>query len=222
MTFPSGPYDQGFPEQPGFSQQPSFQVQPPIYSHQPGFGQQQPGWPQQPGYPGGAQPTPSRGPSGATAIIAGILALLGGLFGVLFGALSVAVMIGDSDFDAMGAVFSLFSITFGLVLFNGAILLWRHKMIGRWLIVGGCAVAILLGLLAFAELFIGISGAPTRDLGAYVMLAVLGFVFPILTLVLVLLQSTTRWVGATQDPQNTAPQVYSPFQGYPPHQGYQG
>lgn len=209
MTFPSGPGDQGFPEQPAFSQQPSFGVQPPIYSHQPG-------------YPASPQPTPPRGPSGATAIIAGILALLGGLFGVLFGALSVAVMVGDHEFDAMGVVFSLLSFAFGLVLFNGAILLWRRKMTGRWLIVGGCAVAILLGLLAFAELFTGISGAPTREAGAYVMLAVLGFIFPIATLVLVLLQSTTKWICATPRPQNPAPQGYSPFQGYPPHQGYQG
>ena len=222
MTFSSGPNDQGFPEQPGFSQQPSFGVQPPVFSHQPGFGQQPPGSPQQPSYLGGNQPTPPRGPSGATAIIAGILALLGGLFGILFGALSVAVMVGDHKFDAMGVVFSLFGIAFGLVLFSGAILLWRRKMTGRWFIVGGCAVAILLGLLAFAELFIGISGAPTREAGAYVMLAVVGFVFPIATLVLVLLQSTTKWISATQSPQNPAPQGYSPFQGFPPHQGYQG
>ena len=214
MTFSSGPNDQGFPEQPGFSQQPSFGVQPPVFSHQSGYGQ--------PGYPGSPQPTPPRGPSGATAIIAGILALLGGLFGILFGALSVAVMVGDHKFDAMGVVFSLFGIAFGLVLFSGAILLWRRKMTGRWFIVGGCAVAILLGLLAFAELFIGISGAPTREAGAYVMLAVVGFVFPIATLVLVLLQSTTKWISATQRPQNPAPQGYSPFQGFPPHQGYQG
>lgn len=213
MTFPSGPSG-GFPEQPGFSQQPSFGVQPPIFSHQPGYGQ--------PGDPGSPQPTPPRGPSGATAIIAGILALLGGLFGILFGALSVTVMVSDHKFDAIGVVFSLFGIAFGLVLFSGAILLWRRKVIGRWLIVGGCAVAILLGLLAFAELFIGISGAPTRDAGAYVMLAVLGFIFPIATLVLVLLQSTTKWILATQRPQDPASQGSSPFQGYPPHQGYQG
>ncbi|MGA5543262.1 hypothetical protein ACPCIR_15535 [Mycobacterium sp. NPDC051198] len=214
MTFPSGPNDQGFPEQPAFSQQPGFGVQPPIYSHQPGSGQ--------PGYPGSPQPTPPRGPSGATAIIAGILALLGGLFGVLFGGLFVAVMISDHDSDAIGVVFTLFSFAFGLVLFSGAILLWRRKMTGRWLIVGGCAGAILLGLLAFADFFIGISGAPTHDAGAYVMLAVLGFIFPIATLVLVLLQSTTKWICATPRPQSPAPPGYSPFQGYPPHQGYRG
>ncbi|MUM28612.1 hypothetical protein FZI88_21195 [Mycobacterium sp. CBMA295] len=123
----------------------------------------------------------------------------------------------------MGAVFGLFGVAFGLVLFNGAILLWRRKMIGRWLIVGGCAVAILLGLVAFAELLIGISGEPSHEPAAFGTLAVLGFVFPILTLVLALLPSTTNWICAKQNPQDpVAPQVYSPFQGYPPHQGYQG
>ncbi|MGW4098540.1 hypothetical protein [Mycobacterium sp. NPDC004974] len=209
MTFPNWPEGQGFPEQQNFSQQPSFQVQPPVYSNQAG-------------YPGGDS-TPPRNPSGATAITAGILALLGGLFGIFFGGVCVAVMIGDREFDAMGTVLGLFSIAFGLVLFSGAILLWRHKMIGRWLIVGGCAVAILLGLLSFAELLIGISGKPTHEPAAFAILAVLGFGFPLLTLVLVLLSSTTGWICATQSPQNPdAAQASSPFQGYPPYPGYQG
>ena len=221
MTFPSGPSGSGFPEQPDFSQQPSFGVQPPIFSHQPGFGHP-PEYPQQSGYPGSPQAAPPSGPSGATAITAAVLALLGGLFGVFFGAVGAAVMVSDGDFDAMGVVLIVFGIAFGLALFNGAVLLLRRRMIGRWLIVGGCAVAILLGLAVFADMLLGISGAPSHDPAAFGAIALPGFVFPIATTVLVLLPSTTSWIDAVQDSQNPAPQVHSPFQGYPPHQGYQG
>ena len=65
MTFPSGPNDQGFSEQPDFSQQPVFQTPPPVFSHQPGFGQ--------PSYPTAHQPVPPRAPSAATGIIAAVL-----------------------------------------------------------------------------------------------------------------------------------------------------
>ncbi|MGW4098542.1 hypothetical protein [Mycobacterium sp. NPDC004974] len=156
MTFPNGPFGQGFPDQPGYPPQPG-------YPQQPGFppmlGQpQQPGFPQQPGYPGGQPPyaLASGEPSGATGMIAATLAGLGGVLGVGAGAVAVfgLVAIGSLRHASGGTyalmvVSMLLSIIFGLTLLVGAVLLFQRKMIGRWLVVGGCAVAILGGLVSF-------------------------------------------------------------------------
>ncbi|MGV0810593.1 hypothetical protein ABQF34_01385 [Mycolicibacterium boenickei] len=197
MTFPSGPYPQGFPAQPGFSRQPGFGQQP---------GYPQPGWPQQLSYPGGPRPTPPpRGPSGATGIIAGILALLGGLVGVALPVLCGLIMWSDREFYGLGAAFGLAGFTFGLALLIGAVLLWRRRMIGRWLIVVGCTVAILAGVVPV------IMTIEERDLTSVLVYAVPLGVFPILTLVLTLLPSTAKWVRAKQNA--VAPQYYPSFPG---------
>lgn len=211
MTFPSGPYGQGFPEEPGFSQQPSFQVQPPIYSHQPGFGQQPPGWPQQPGYPGTNQPTPG-GPSRATAIIAGILALLGGLVGIILGSSGViAIFIsGQEERDARMYSLPLIGFGFGLLLAIGAISLFRRKVISRRLIVIGCAMVILFAITALADMVFGISRTPRRDFDSVDTFIIAGLFFPILTLVLTLVPSTTRWIEA--EPSPVAAQYHPPYQ----------
>lgn len=202
MTYPNGPYGQGFSGQPGYPQQPGFPQQPGWPQHQ--------GWPQQPGYPGG-YPLKPPGPSGATAIFAGILALPGGLVGLFYVVLSVFLMWSDHEFDPVSAVAGVAGAAVGLTLFVGAIALFRRKMIGRWLVVGGCAMAILFGIAALGETVIGFSGNPSREPAEIGMTILVGLVFPILTIVLAMLPSTARWIRAKQDV--VAPPYYSPYPG---------
>ncbi|MEV0671360.1 hypothetical protein [Mycobacterium sp. NPDC050441] len=202
MTFASGPYGQGFPEQPGFSQQPSFQVQPPIYSHQPGFGQQpgypQPGWPQQPGSPGGAQPAPPRSPSGATAITAGILALLFGLVGLGLTAIPTSELV-TGNADDMALVWLLIGLAYSLTLCTGAILLFRRKMLGRWLVVGACTPSIVIFLVAVGAFVVHDRQTPNPDLGPVIGGAIL-VAIPTVNLVLALATPTARWIRAKPNP----------------------
>lgn len=202
MNYPPGPHGQGFPGQP-------------VHGQPPGY-PQQPGWPQHPGYPpagypGGYQPKPPGGPSGATGIIAGLLALVGGLVGTCFAVLSVIIMIMDGEFDVAGAIFGLLGIAFGLALFIGAILLFQRKMIGRRLVVGGCVVAILFGIAAIGDMVIGISGDPSREPVSIGFAVLVGIVVPVLTLVLAMRPSTTVWIRAKQNA--LAPQFYPPYPG---------
>jgi hypothetical protein len=190
MNYPHGPHGQGFPGQPVYGRPPSYP--------------QQPGWPQQPTYP-------HAGPSGATGIIAGLLALVGGLVGTGFAVLSVIIMIMDGEFDVAGAVFGLLGIAFGLALLIGAILLFRRKTIGRRLVVGGCAVAVLFGVAAIGDMVIGISGDASREPVSIGIAVIVGIVVPVLTLVLAMLPSTSAWIRAKRNA--IAPQFYPPYPG---------
>lgn len=226
MNYPNGPYGQGFPQQPGPPQQSGFP--PPVgYPQQPGY-PPQPGFPQQqgfpaPGYPpqGGFQPQPygmpSPEPSGATGIIAGVLAALGALSGLgsgVVGAFALAVT--NSEVDLSGGTHALLIVTvllnvvFGLMIGIGAVLLFQRKMLGRWLVVGACALAILSTLVS-----VGVGMTAQADVyGSYTDGAVFnlfGLVFPIATLVLAMLPMTTAWINAKPNP--VAPQFYPPYPG---------
>ncbi|MCV7110502.1 hypothetical protein [Mycolicibacterium setense] len=212
MTFPNGPYGQGFTDTPGYPQQPGY-PQHPGWPQQPGHF---PGYPQ-PGYPAGYQPNLPKGPSGATGIIAAILALPGALVGLFYVVTSVVIIWSDHEY-AVGAVFGLAGAAVGLALFIGAIALFRRKMIGRRLIIGGCAVAILSGLAALCDMAIGITGNPSREPVGFSVAIIVGLVFPTLTLVLAMLPSTARWIQAKPaKPHPVAAQAYQPSPAYPPY-----
>lgn len=194
VTYPNGPYGQGFPGQPGYPQQPVW----PQHS----------GYPQ-PGYPG-VYPPPPAGPSGATAIFAGLLALPGGIIGLILGGVSTFSFFLSSQEDRSAWLYLLPLICFGygLSLLVGAFSLFRRNTIGRLLIAGGCAVVIVLAIV------VTVGGAfvrPHSDLDSVGVPVIVGIVFPILTLVLSLLPSTTRWIEAKPNP--IAPQYYPPYQG---------
>ena len=209
MNYPNGPYGQGYPGQPGYPQQ------------QPNYQQQ--GYPQQPGYPGAYQYQPMQpaSPGGGTAITAIVLAGLGtlaNLGGGLLGLIGLIALSNDSAFesvsDVSGGVFAVLilgvfaSIVAGLLLLGGTITLMQRKMIGRWLVVSGCAITMLGSLLN-----LGLSAAVMARYETYGGgngYAVLGLIFPIATLVLVLLPSTTAWIQAKRNP--IAPQYYPPYQ----------
>ncbi|QRY52721.1 hypothetical protein [Mycolicibacterium septicum] len=230
MTYPSGPYGQGFPEQPGYGQQPGYPQQP-GYGQQPGY-QPQPGYPAQSGhpqpwYPGayqpyGSAPAPSTSPSGGTAITTAVLAGLGALAtlgGGILGLIGLAALNSDSTYStsdvlsggacALLVIVMLVNIVSGLLLLPGTVMLLQRKMIGRWLIVGGCALTILNSLLS-----LGLSAAVTARYESYgggSAFEFLSLVFPIATLVLAMLPSTTAWIKARPNP--VAPQFYPPYPG---------
>jgi hypothetical protein len=194
VSYPYGPDGQGVPQQPDFRQ-------PPVISSS--------GVPQQP-----YSSTPGK-PSGAMAMVAAILATLGGLTG-----LTVAVIggIGGNTSLRLGrplgsliALFSgvLMSVGCGALLLTGAVLLFRRKMIGRQLIVGGCITAVISYLLYSG----GIATFQDRHLSTFgIGVAVIVVcLFPVVTLVLALLPSTTAWIRAKPDPP--APQYYPPYPG---------
>lgn len=157
-------------------------------------------------------PPPSR--SGATAIVAAVLAGLGAvacLGGSLLGILG-AVGINALDTDSrvqtsvgiaggvrpvliLGIVLTFVA---GLLLTAGTVTLAQRKMTGRWFVVGGCAVTIAGNLLSL--------GYAASAMGSYVSggaFALLGFIMPIATLVLVVVPSTTAWITAKPKPSDS-------------------
>ena len=187
----------------------------------------------------GAYPVPPAAPAqprGGTAITAGVLAALGGLLSLGITAVSlffliVIASIGSnfdrSDVEFLDSIFGVLAIglvavvIIGLVLgivlsallITGAVLLFRRRMLGRWLVVSGCAVAIVSNLMTSV-----FTTAVTSDdwySPEGVVSALLGLAFPIITMVLALLPSTTAWIRAEQG--RAVPQH---FPQYPP--SYQG
>ncbi|MGV0781117.1 hypothetical protein [Mycolicibacterium sp. XJ775] len=211
MTYPNGPYGQGLPGQPGYPQQPGYPPPQPGYPQQPGY--PPPGYPQQPyGMPPSA-PVP---PSGVTGIIAGVLAGLGGLANVvggLFMAFGLSILIGETS-DAAGSAWTpLVAITglnivAGVLLLIGTVTLLLRKMIGRWLVAAGCSASILSTLI---NLTWTPSAIADYEYDRGVAADLVGVIFPIATLVLVLLPSTAAWIRAKQNP--IAPQPYPPYPG---------
>lgn len=142
---------------------------------------------------------------------------MAGIGGGLLAIIGLAAINSESSIssEVSGGVYAMLVIgigigfIFGLVLLTGAVLLFQRKMIGRWLVVGGCALAIVSSLLSF-----GVSAAMTAGYGTYGgggVFTFLGLIFPITTLVLAMMPSTTAWILAKPNP--TAPQYNSPFHG---------
>lgn len=208
MTYSSGPYGQGFGGQPG-------PPQPRGYPPQPGFPQ-----------PGGYQPQPygmaPPAPSSVTGMIAAILAGLGGLAGLsngLFAVIGVSALgVGtgisvntSSGFKTFMTIALVIGLACGVLLLAGSVMLLQRKMLGRWLTVAGCAICLLSSLATFGYAIFATSsygyGYGYYRGGFY---SFLGLAFPIATIVLAMLPSTTAWIRAAQNP--VSPQHYSPFQ----------
>ncbi|OKH84313.1 hypothetical protein EB75_05225 [Mycobacterium sp. ST-F2] len=216
MTYPQGPYGQGFPGQPGPPQQPGYPGYPQQgYPPQPVYQQ---GYPQPGAYPGGFPPPPTpAAPSGGTAVTAGVLALLGGLthfFGGSAQALGLSAMMRESATDSgWGSLIAIttLNIISGAFLLAGALTLLMRKPVGRWLITAGCGISILSALINFTLTPDSIGDySYSRGIGADMV----GVLFAIATIVLALVPSTTAWIQAKRNP--VAPQY---FPQYPPYQG---
>ncbi|MCM6776867.1 hypothetical protein NDR87_23255 [Nocardia sp. CDC159] len=161
-----------------------------------------------PQYPDGYEPYPSGwqpAPNGGTAIAAGVLAslgavaeLFGGLANVVLGAtgllreldMSGDELPADSWFGPYLAGTGVVAIVVGVLLAWGAIALLRRKTVGRTLIAIGTGTAIVRGVVGAV---VASMWSPFLALGT--ISGLLGLAFPIVTLILVLLPATTRWLA---------------------------
>ena len=212
MIYPYGPYGQRAPGHSNFPQQR--------------------GYPPQGGYSGDYRYPPGRpaSPGGGTAITAAVFAGLGVLPMLGLGVLLLAAL-GSRDpeptwgastsrsSDVGAAIFVVAALAVfvaGILLAVGALTLMQRKMVGRWLVAGGSAIAVLVSLLILGGLAALLGGAAGIGFVAYNAPALLGLIFPIATFVLALMPSTTAWIRVKP---NVPPPPHRPFQP-PPYPGY--
>lgn len=179
-----------------------------------------PQYPQQVGYP--AYPTGAAGAqsvSGGTAIAAGVLACLGAVWSL------ISLLILLFGFGLIGSAPTGFVVVFfvGLIanlaltglLGAGGVMMFMKKPIAKWLVVGGCGVAIgtqLLGLIVGLAMSAG-SGFGGGPVVGSIGLQIALMIPAIVTLVLALLPMTGQWLA--QGKQPAAAQVYATPGGYP-------
>lgn len=192
---------------------------------------------------GGGEPPPS----GGTAITAGVLAILGGLFLALAAWVSFALIdfvtrawreggIPAEDVQELENLLPEWLTTYttitgigyiaaSLLLLVGALLLLMRNAVGRWMVIAGCAICIVVAIAGFiagpALVDDMISAArqkfgnqvPEPELGAS---AFGGTVFIVIipalvTLILAAIPPTGRWIAAGK--RKALPPT--PYQGYP-------
>ena len=214
MTYPQGPYGQGFPGQPGYPQQLGY---PPGYPAQPAYQQ---GYPQPGAYPGGhpgsfpPAPLPPASTGGVGGVIAGVLSIMGGLLHGCLGAMALVESLTKEpgpfttrSSSHVGHLFLAMSVVGGLLILVGGFMLLSRKPASRWLIGIGCVPIFAFGLGAFLA-------ANADGAGPVGVIALPIVIFSVATVVLTFLPSTTRWMHAKRN--LTAPQY---FPQYPPYQG---
>jgi hypothetical protein len=211
MTYPQGPYGQGFPGQPGYPQQPGY---PPGYPAQPVYQQ---GYPPQVGYPGGFPPgrEPPASSGGVGGVIAGVLSIMGGLLHGGMGSLTLVDSLTKKpdpfttrSSSHVGDWFLSMSVIGGLLILAGGFMLLSRKPASRWLIGVGCVPIFAFGLGAFLA-------ANADGSGVVGVVALPIVIFSVATVVLTFLPSTTRWIRAKRN--LIAPQYFPQYP--PPHQG---
>ncbi|KZB87580.1 hypothetical protein [Amycolatopsis regifaucium] len=182
-------------------------------------------YPPQGGYPPpGAYPPPGMAlkPSGATGIIAGILAILGGVW-FLSGLVWVLILLVDRvrSYYIVGGILDL---AVGVVLLVGGILLLRRKRAGRMLVVIGAGAGLFFGIVLVVLRTTGMDVAYVFG-GVSAIYGFLGLIVQLLipavaTIVLALLPPTGRWLAAGKQPAvPMSPQNFGhpqPPPGYPP------
>jgi len=184
------------------------------YQQFPGQGGQ-PGMPQYPAY---AVPQPRA--SGATAITAGVLAVIGGLFHLLAFILQLTEP-GNVFAQTYSVVAFIANLVLVLVLIPGAILLFMRKAAGRILVAAGASIAILFFVTTLIWVLVeAVPAAITltneqtgRLLGSSSTFLLVFCIPAIATLVLALVPPTSRWINSAQ-PQQSGNFAQAP-PGYP-------
>jgi hypothetical protein len=163
-----------------------------------------------PQYPGGYQPygpAPSPVPTSGTAITAGVLACIGAVgqffsggiliafaftsFGLDFSEYDSSGLIGQSWYTTFAGISGGFEVLAAILLAVGAITLFNRKVFGRALVVVGCGLVVLIGIVGFVvELDYGTGGA---TIGGGIG-GVISLIFPVVTAILALVPATSRWL----------------------------
>nr|WP_207949635.1 hypothetical protein [Mycobacterium eburneum] len=155
-----------------------------------------------PGYPGAA-------PSGGTAIAAAVLSFLGAVasgVGVIGTAIALSAPWAKYASTGYFAFSALVSLALAAALTTGGILLLRRRLVGRTVIAGACAAAMLIALIGFAygqHMLHNISseyGMPVNSaagLGYGMGGLLFNLVMPAITMALALVPSTRLWCLAS-------------------------
>ncbi|MEU7139427.1 hypothetical protein ABZ942_08280 [Nocardia sp. NPDC046473] len=181
-----------------------------------------------PQYPGGYNPYPAyspgmSAPSGATAITAGVLACVGAVGELFSGGISVVfgiigTQLGEYDktglfskgwFQTWAIVTGAIGLLAAVLLGVGAVAMFTRKSFGRMLVVVGCVVVVIAGIVG-SVLFHSLDTS-TNSLNSMSgrVGGLFSLIFPIATAILALLPQTSRWLAYT--PVAAVPQQY----GYP-------
>ncbi|MFE0028600.1 hypothetical protein [Amycolatopsis sp. NPDC059021] len=215
MSYPQYPGQQPNQGQPGVPPQYPPSGGYPVPGQQPAYGQPYPGgYPQAPGFV-----PPHQKPSGATAITAGVLAVLGGVYYLVSAVIQIVAVFGYSRYLPwlMLVTAFLYLVLAGLLL-AGGILLFLKKPAGRMLSIIGSALAIAVVLIGFVLSLVGLSAlrhfSGSMVAGAGIVALVFVVIPATATLVLSLVRPTAVWVGKAQ-PLGAYPQAGGYPQQYP-------
>jgi hypothetical protein len=146
-------------------------------------------------------------PSGATAIIAGVLAVLGGLL-YLLGLIGTVVVLVNVGFGYWQSILNLVEVLLLVAtLLPGGILLFLRKPAGRLLTIIGSGLAILVTVLSVALDAAGVWHLSSGVGGMYLGGAIVGLVLVLVpagaTLTLAIVKPTALWCasGAAHPPR---------------------
>ncbi|MGC7097070.1 hypothetical protein ACPZ19_20550 [Amycolatopsis lurida] len=140
-----------------------------------------------------------------TAVAAGVLALLGGLWH-LFGLVAAAASLVTTEAGWFQVVVGIgFNLAVAGLLLPGGTKLLRRRPYGRLMVIAGVCAALLSYLLVILG---GLTGLTDSAAGASIAMAgvvlILTIVPAVVTLGLVLMPSTDRWVNEGGDSPDSA------------------
>lgn len=149
-------------------------------------------------------------PSGATAISAAVLALLGGAVACAGLVLGLTTLLSRTPRFGPAFLGLGISIVLAGLLLPGGILLLRKKPLGRQLVIAGSSLAIVLYL---GFLVLVLSGAVGGFAGVGAAAVLLFLVPAVATLVLAAAAPTARWLTVVARTRERYPPRYPPRQG---------
>lgn len=172
--------------------------------------QQSAPWEQQQGMGYSPYGMPPAGPSGATAITAGVLAVLGGvaalvaIFGAGVGMVSVSILFNSAHvygglpgwYVATTVIGLICNVAVAALLITGGIMMFLRKRLSPMLVTIGCGVSIagsIIGVIAAYAYYSEIVDSYGYYYGYHTptyAFSLVGLIFPIATIVLAQLRST--------------------------------
>lgn len=161
-------------------------------------------------YPRGQSPDEEPKPSGATAVTAAVLALLGGVVACAGLVLGLTTLLSRTPRFGPAFLGLGISIVLAGLLLPGGILLLRKRTLGRQLVVAGSSLAIVLYL---GFLVLVLSGAVGGFAGVGAAAVFLFLVPAVVTLVLAIVAPTARWLSVGGRTRERYPPRYPPRQG---------